>query len=48
MAQVELLPVQGCYEGTLPDGRHVAIQPLVFGRARLTVGHGRMFWDQGW
>lgn len=48
MARVELVPGQGCYEGTLPDGRHVTVASLVFGRARLTVGRGRWIWDQGW
>lgn len=48
MARVELVAGQGCYEGVLPDGRHVTVVPLLLGRARLTVGHGRMIWDQGW
>lgn len=37
------------FEKLLPDGREVTIQPLSFGRARLTVGPaGAPWYDDGW
>lgn len=33
---------------TLKDGRIVAVLPLSYGRGRLTVGRGSMFYDDGW
>lgn len=32
----------------LPDGRILALNPLSFNRVRLVVGHGTMFWEDGW
>lgn len=32
----------------LPDGRVLAVMPLVFGRARLTVGSSTLHYDDGW
>lgn len=32
----------------LPDGRLLCVVPLTFGRARLTVGRGLDFYDDGW
>lgn len=35
-------------EKTLPDGRIVAIFPLTFGRARITVGRGELTYEHGY
>ncbi len=32
----------------LPDGRLLTVAPLTFGRARLTIGYGTSFYDDGW
>jgi hypothetical protein len=32
----------------LADGRLLAVVPLTHGRARLTVGRGVVFYDDGW
>jgi hypothetical protein len=32
----------------LPDGRFVAVVPLTFGRARITIGVDARGWDDGW
>lgn len=33
---------------TLPDGRIVAIVPLTYGRARITIGRDEMTYEDGW
>jgi hypothetical protein len=33
---------------TLPDGRIAEIMPLTYGRARIIVGDGRYFVDNGY
>lgn len=34
---------------TLPDGWLIAVAPLLFGRARLTIGHGGyLCYDRGY
>lgn len=33
---------------TLPDGRILAVLPLTYGRARLTIGRGEATYDDGW
>lgn len=35
-------------ERTLPDGRILIVNPLTFGRARLTVGRDYLGYDDGW
>jgi hypothetical protein len=32
----------------LPDGRTLAVIPLTYGRARLTVGRGELTYDDAW
>lgn len=36
------------YDKRLPDGRVVAVVPLTYGRARLTVGPDELQYDDGW
>lgn len=33
---------------TLPDGRVLAAIPLTYGRARVTIGHDEMTYEDGW
>ena len=33
---------------TLPDGRIVCVMPLLYGRARITIGPDLDFYKEGW
>lgn len=33
---------------TLPDGRILAVAPLTYGRARLTIGYDEMTYESGY
>lgn len=35
-------------EKALDDGRVVSVDPLTFGRARLNIGDGFSFYEDGW
>lgn len=35
-------------EKTLPDGQVVSVDPLTFGRARINIGDGHTFYEDGW
>lgn len=35
-------------EKTLPDGRIVAIIPLTYSRARITIGRDESTYEDGW
>lgn len=36
------------YSKALPDGRVFSVIPLTFGRARVTIGNGKTFYDDLW
>jgi len=33
---------------TLPNGRVISVDPLTFGRARINIGDGFSFYEDGW
>lgn len=33
---------------TMPDGRIAEVIELTFGRARITIGDGATYYDDGW
>lgn len=42
-------PTTGLYaRKTLPDGTVVSLEPLTFGRARITLGFRNDMWEQGY
>jgi hypothetical protein len=36
------------YRRQLPDGRWLEVIPLTYGRARITIGDGKVFIDDNW